>query len=142
MERIKYTNTTNKFAKNLYTAQRELLSDICFFFERPDVIEAVADLFLGQSPADKKIRHPNKPKKPMSTFLLFCEQKRSELKPTDLALFSKNMGAQWAVLPDMDKQVYVDKYRNLCVTFKKDMEHFTATQYENITISQMDLGNL
>jgi hypothetical protein len=61
----------------------------------------------------KAKKDPNEPKKPLSSYMIFCSEKREEAKKQNpdmkLTEISKVLGAEWKELSDKEKKVYQDK---------------------------------
>ena len=60
-----------------------------------------------------KLKDPNAPKKPLTSYMFFCKEKRTEFKALNpdmkLPELSKVMGAEWRHLSDKKKSKYISK---------------------------------
>ena len=60
-----------------------------------------------------KLKDPNAPKKPLTSYMFFCKEKRVEFKASNphlkLPELSKVMGAEWRHLSDKKKSKYISK---------------------------------
>ena len=84
----------------------------------------------------KAKKDPNKPKRPKSAFLLFCDDERSKLIEKEkknlkagvkfnLGVVQKKLGELWNKLPDKKKSEYLEK------TEKEKEEYYDKlTEYE------------
>ena len=81
----------------------------------------------------KKVAPPpalQKPKRPMSGYLRFCNQARPKITAENpgakLGDISKLMGAQWRALSDKEKVPFNDAYNQAMVGHKKVMEEYNV----------------
>ena len=71
----------------------------------------IAELESRNAPKEKKERKPKKerdpsaPKKPLSGYMQFCQDKRAEAGP-DAKLKASDLGEMWKLLSDADKTKY------------------------------------
>ena len=86
----------------------------------------------------KAKKDPNKPKRPKSAFLLYCDDERPKLiekeksklkkgQKFSLGVVQKKLGELWSKLPDKDKQKYTEQT-------EKDKESYydKITEYETM----------
>lgn len=86
----------------------------------------------------KAKKDPNKPKRPKSAFLLYCDDERPKLiekeksklkkgQKFSLGVVQKKLGELWGKLPDKDKQKYTEQT-------EKDKESYydKITEYETM----------
>jgi len=71
---------------------------------------------LGNPLKIKPMKDPNKPKRPKSGYLFFCDDVRPKLmkkfvklkQKINLGLIAKELGAQWGKLKEEDKLQYIE----------------------------------
>mmetsp|Transcript_21130 Transcript_21130/g.62937 ORF Transcript_21130/g.62937 Transcript_21130/m.62937 type:complete len:421 (+) Transcript_21130:270-1532(+) len=73
--------------------------------------------------------HKGKPKRPPSSFLLYCQENRERVKhevaPTSgapMQLVQRRLADEWKALPQSSKKYYLDKQTRLAADFKRDKE--------------------
>ena len=91
-----------------------------------DVIDSNIVRVLGPKPVRiKKVKDPNKPKKPPTGYQLFCKEYNnnpSENKPTTLIELSKLQSKLWRDLSKEDKDKYLEHAAAKKDLYKKAME--------------------
>lgn len=91
-----------------------------------DVIDSNVERVLGPKPIRiKKVKDPNKPKKPPTGYQLFCKEYNnnpSENKPTTLIELSKLQSKMWRDLSKEDKDKYLEHAAAKKDLYKKAME--------------------
>ncbi|KAH9309548.1 hypothetical protein KI387_037459 [Taxus chinensis] len=93
---------------------------------------------------------PNRPKRPLSSFLLFSKETRKKLAEERLgnskAEITGLISEKWKELGDAEKQIWEDQASSAMVQYKKDIKEYTEKlehAQHNIQFSQeeMELGN-
>merc|ERR1719461_2664981 len=81
-----------------------------------------------RSKSNKKPKDPNKPKNPLSSYLLYCNEVRAkfteENKGQSMGKISKLISAEWKALSEADKKPYVDESVKLRAKWKEEMEEY------------------
>eukprot|EP00005_Dracoamoeba_jomungandri_P006114 CAMPEP_0174251592 /NCGR_PEP_ID=MMETSP0439-20130205/1359_1 /TAXON_ID=0 /ORGANISM="Stereomyxa ramosa, Strain Chinc5" /LENGTH=314 /DNA_ID=CAMNT_0015331935 /DNA_START=27 /DNA_END=971 /DNA_ORIENTATION=+ len=83
----------------------------------------------------KKIKDPNLPKRPLSAYLFFCQEKRGELKEqqpdksfTELA---KLLGEKWREMSDEEKSKYVEMGERAKEEYKVALQHYNDSKHSH-----------
>lgn len=75
-----------------------------------------------------KLKDPNAPKKPLTSYMFFCKEKRLEFKATNpemkLPELSKVMGAEWRLLSDKKKSKYISKAEEDKKRYSNEMKDY------------------
>merc|ERR1712125_221784 len=81
-----------------------------------------------RSKSNKKPKDPNKPKNPLSSYLLYCNEVRAkfmeENKGQSMGKISKLISAEWKSLSEEDKKPYVDESVKLRAKWKEELEEY------------------
>jgi len=84
----------------------------------------------SKSKAKRKSRNPDKPKKPPTSYVLYCSHARPELKekcPTaTFAEFNKMLGEQWSKLPESEKKMFFQKAAALKAEYQTQQAAYKA----------------
>ena len=114
--------------KLMYSSHEKLIKTIC----RDLGQEEKADEFISKllTPAFTKIKvpkNPDKPKKPLTTYMLFCNDNRSDVMKKNegksMGEISKILGEMWKKVSDSDKKKYQE-------TNEKDKERYEEEMAE------------
>ena len=116
-----------------YESHRNLIEKVASELGSEDQIEQLVEKFLGKEVKFKKLKDPNAPKKPKTSYMYFCDDFRKDIteKNPDLKMggISKELGKIWNGYSDDDKE----KYNELA---KKD-----KNRYED-ELEEYNLNNL
>jgi hypothetical protein len=81
-------------------------------FSSEDFKEKIRTSLTSLVPKTKKARDPNVPKRPPTSYFLFCNEKRESVKKKNPALkntdISKELGKAWTSLSEKEKKKYSD----------------------------------
>lgn len=94
-----------------------------------DVIERNIDAVLGKKPVKlKKIKDPNKPKKPLTGYQLWCRSFNNNLvdKPSSLIELSKLQSEKWRNLSVEDKCEFLAEAELLKDTYRAEMAVYNS----------------
>ena len=80
MAHIHFQNNIIDINRIIYESHKTLIKKIATELDAKDKQEELITKFLGDPLKIKKQRDPLLPKKPMTSFLLFCDEKRSLVK--------------------------------------------------------------
>lgn len=85
---------------------------------------------------EKKLKDPEAPKRPKSSYLFFCDDKRSEIKKANPELkateISTKLGEMWQALTDKKKAKYVAKAETAKGEYKEAMTHYERPSDEDL----------
>lgn len=90
--------------------------------------DEIHELFTSKSRKSKK--DPNAPKKPKSSYILFCSEKRNEIKKDNPELsatqITSRLGALWKECSEEDKKRYESLANEDKERYKTDMENYSG----------------
>jgi|TARA_B100001093_G_C26719422_1_gene967150 hypothetical protein len=104
----------------IYNSHKDLIEKVVKEMEgSSDKAQELVKKLLDK-PDLKAKKDPNRPKRPKSGFLLFCDDERENLiekekkalkkgEKFNLGLVQKKLGEQWRKLPDKKKNEYLEK---------------------------------
>ena len=116
-----------------YRSHKDLIKKIARELDCPEKITELTEKFLGDPMKIKKQKDINRPKRPKSGFLRFCDEYRSKVKNDDPSLkfggIMKELGKIWASYDDQAKDVYNIKYKEDLVNFEVNMDEYNLNNY-------------
>lgn len=129
MNSLDYYNTMKDINDMMYEKDVRLLEKICIELNAIDRIDDLKEKFLDNCFTKIKAkRDPNKPKRPLSSYTLFCNDVREEMlkeNPTLSKNFSemnKTLGQKWKELED--KQKYIEKAQEARNKYEEELEEY------------------
>jgi len=131
MASLEYFNTVVAVNDIFYDSHKVLIEKICIELDMTDKIDDLIEKFLDKNIKLKAKRDPNKPKKPKTSYMLFCNDVRTGIKSKNPKMSFKEMnqtlGSQWQILSEEIKE----KYKKLSETdknrYREDMEEYEET---------------
>lgn len=130
MAHIRYHNNIVNITEIVYESHMDLIKSICIELEQPDKISSLQEKFLEKLKL-KARRDPDRPKKPKTSYMFFCEENREVIlkdRPNIiLGEQSKLLGSAWKICKDKDlyiKKADVDKSR-----YSEQMEDYEVNSY-------------
>tara|TARA_B100000795_G_C22717948_1_gene406239 strand:- start:60 stop:482 length:423 start_codon:yes stop_codon:yes gene_type:complete len=120
-----------------YESHKALVERVCMALNQVDKAEEITTLLLGEKMKLKFKRDPNKPKKPKSGFLFFCDELRpgliskekSKNKKIIIGDIAKELGKRWAKLKVTDKERYDKMKETDKVRYTTAMEAYNNKLY-------------
>lgn len=138
MAHLQYHNMNVLLNDTIYKSHKNLIEKVVKEMDgSSDKADELVKKFLDK-PDLKAKKDPNKPKRPKSAFLLFCDDERSKLiekekknlktgQKFNLGVVQKKLGELWNKLPDKKKSEYLEK------TEKEKEEYYDKlTEYETL----------
>ena len=121
-----FHNNTVALNDMWYESHASVIRRVCLELGQGDKSNDLLEKILGQKLKMKAQKDPNKPKRPKSAFLLFCDDERPKLiekqkknlkagEKFNLGDIQKKLGSQWGKLSDDKKK----KYNEQCETCKE-----------------------
>ena len=114
MSSISFYNDTSSLNYLWFESHRNLIANVCIQLGQSDKIEEMVQKLLGDKIKMKPLKDPNKPKRPKSGYLFFCEDKRPALMKKmkkngkiNIGDIAKKLGTAWKKLSDKDKALYL-----------------------------------
>lgn len=136
MAHLQYHNMNVLLNDTIYKSHKELIEKVVKEMEGSnEKADELVKKYLDKTDLKAK-KDPNKPKRPKSAFLLFCDDERSKLiekekknlkagQKFNLGVVQKKLGELWNKLPDKKKSEYLEK------TEKEKEEYYDKlTEYE------------
>lgn len=136
MAHLQYHNMTVLLNDTIYKSHKDLIEKVVKEMDgSSDKADELVKKFLDK-PDLKAKKDPNKPKRPKSAFLLFCDDERSKLiekekknlkkgEKFNLGVVQKKLGELWNKLADKKKSEYVEKTEK-----EKEDYYDKLTEYE------------
>jgi len=114
MASIQYQENQSAINSMFYDSHRALIERICIALDKVDKIEELTTMLLGEKVKIKYKKDPNKPKKPKSGFLFYCDEVRGNIidkyrKKNGKVVIgdvAKELGKLWKKLSDGEKGAY------------------------------------
>lgn len=107
-----------------YHSHKDLIQRVCMSLNQLEKADELTNLLLGEKVKMRFKKDPNKPKKPKSGFLFFCDEHRPKMiedekkknKKVVIGKIAKELGKKWKNLSTAQKNKYnkmneVDKTR-------------------------------
>ena len=120
MAHLQYHNMTVLLNDTIFDSHKDLIHKVVKDMGgTPEKAEELVKKYLDKTELKAK-KDPNKPKRPKSGFLHFCDDERANLiekekknlkkgQKFNLGIVQKKLGEAWKKLPDKKKQEYFDK---------------------------------
>ena len=136
MSHLAYYNSSVQINDIFYESHKSLIEKICKDLDSENKTDELVKKYLDK-PDLKAKKDPNKPKKPKSSFLLFCDEERSKLiekekkalkkgEKFNLGAVQKKLGEMWGKLPKDKKSKY-----DLATEKAKEEYYDKLTDYES-----------
>lgn len=131
---LDFYNSTVDFNELWYESHRNLVERMAIEFEHGDKIEELVEKYLGPPVKFKKRKDPKAPKKPLSGYIHFCNEIRSEItsKYPELKMtqMSQKLGQLWKELPESRRNSYNAMYAADKDRYETEMEEYNASKYD------------
>ena len=114
-----FQDNQTQFNSMFYESHKQLVERVCMALGKTEKTQEIISLLLGEKTKLKFKKDPNKPKKPKSGFLFFCDKERGKLiekekkknKKVVIGNIAKELGKMWKKLSDNEKKKY-DEMKN------------------------------
>jgi hypothetical protein len=137
MSHLAYYNNTVILNNLFYDSHKNLIMKVLKDLNREDKVDDLVKKYLDK-PDLKMKKDPNKPKRPKSAFLLYCDDERQKLidkqkkslKGEDkfnLGIIQKKLGEQWKNLVDEKKQKYLLNCESIKETYYDKMSEYESS---------------
>jgi hypothetical protein len=133
MTSLLFHNDTCSFNHLWYESHKNLITSLCIELGQVDTIPAMIQKFLGDKLKIKPLRDPNQPKRAITSYLYFCNDKRPALmkkmkaksQKINVGVIQKELGELWRKMTDKEKKPYAalsekdkERYREAMEVFK------------------------
>ena len=140
MAHLDYYNNLKNLNDIFYDSHASLIEKVCLELRCPEKKEELVNKLLDSSVKLKAKKDKTAPKKNRSNFMLFSEEKRSEIMKNNpdlrLAEISKELGKLWRKLKDKSKYNNLaekdkDRYKSEMEEYNNKLHLSSILQYEN-----------
>ncbi len=129
MTSLDYYNTVKDINDMMYEKDVRLLEKICIELNAIDRIDELKEKFLDHTFTKIKAKKdPNKPKRPLSSYTLFCNDVRTEILKDNPQLsknfskMNKTLGQKWKELEN--KQKYIEQAQEARNKYEEELEEY------------------
>ena len=137
MAQVQYQENQVCLNDMFYDSHSSLIERVCIALKQVDKIDELKMLLLGEKMKMKFKKDPNKPKKPKSGFLFFCDEVRGKIieehkKDNGKVVIgdvAKELGKLWKKLTDSKKNKYNVMKENDKNRYAQEMEDYTTNLY-------------
>lgn len=137
MSHLGYYNNMVSLNNMFYESHKTIIEKVLKDLDQSDRTEELVKKYLDK-PDLKMKTDPNKPKRPKSAFLLFCDDERPKLiekqkknlktgEKFNLGDIQKKLGNQWGKLTDDKKKKYNDVCEQHKETYFDKMSEYEST---------------
>ncbi len=134
MTSIDYYNSVKDINDMMYEKDIRLIEKTCIEINERfpelnilDCVDEIKEKILDHSFTKIKAKKdPNKPKRPLSSYTIFCNDIRADLKKNNPSLtfseMNKTLGKKWSELKD--KQQYIEKAQEERLKYDEQIEEY------------------
>jgi hypothetical protein len=120
-----------------YESHKSLVERVCMALGKLDRSEEMVTLLLGEKIKMKFKKDPNKPKKPKSGFLFFCDKYRPKMIEDEkkkngkvvIGNIAKELGKMWSKISDKDRLKFNGMNEKDKVRYSQEMEAYNNKIY-------------
>ena len=121
-----------------YDSHKSVVERVCMALGKVDKTQEMVDLLLGDKVKMKFKKDPNKPKKPKSGFLFFCDEHRPKMIETQkkknkkvvIGDIAKELGKKWKKLSDSQRSKYNAMNEKDKDRYSKELETYNSKIYQ------------
>tara|TARA_B100000900_G_C19973550_1_gene470850 strand:- start:48 stop:485 length:438 start_codon:yes stop_codon:yes gene_type:complete len=137
MANVQFQENQKHLNDLFYDSHKALIERVCIALNQIEKVEEMTNLLLGEKVKMKFKKDPNKPKKPKSGFLFFCEKHRPKLIEEEkkkngkvvIGEIAKKLGKKWKTLSDTQKKKYNDMKEADKVRYSQELEAYNNKIY-------------
>jgi len=137
MSHLAYYNNAVSLNNIFYDSHKTLIEKILKEVGQEDKLDSLVKKYLDK-PDLKMKKDPDKPKRPKSAFLLYCDDERQKLidkqkkglkkdEKFNLGIIQKKLGEQWKGLNQDKKNKYIVQCESIKETYYDKMEEYEST---------------
>ena len=134
MTSLTFHNDTTSINHLWYESHKNVIANVCIQLGQSDKIEEITNKLLGEKMKMKILKDPNKPKRPKSSYLFFCDEHRPSLMKKmrkkgkiNLGDIAKKLGAAWKKLSEKEKVVFIEKSTNAKAEYEVAIEKYNSS---------------
>tara|TARA_Y100001970_G_C14249921_1_gene871057 strand:+ start:1101 stop:1520 length:420 start_codon:yes stop_codon:yes gene_type:complete len=133
-----FQDNQTQFNSMFYESHKQLVERVCMALGKTEKTQEIISLLLGEKTKLKFKKDPNKPKKPKSGFLFFCDKERGKLiekekkknKKVVIGNIAKELGKMWKKLSDNEKKKYDEMKNKDQARYLNEMEAYNNKIYK------------
>ncbi len=134
MAHLPFHNDTVSLNHIWYQSQKNIIATVCIKLGHHDKIAELTTTLLGDPLKIKPMKDPERPKRPTSGYLYFCQDARPAIMKNMsknnaklvLGNIAKVLGKDWKALSDDKRKVYEEKSKIDKERYEMEMEQYTA----------------
>jgi len=127
---MEFHNSNIEIARVFYNSHESIIRLVCEELDQNDKVdELIEKLLVKTFVKQKQMKDPNRPKKPMTAYMLFCNDNRDAIRKKNpdakLGDVSKLLAEKWGKVSEKDKKKFNDKaeeerekYENEMINYK------------------------
>ena len=127
-----------------YDSHRAVVQRVCMALGQVEKTQEMEALVLGDKVKMKFKKDPNKPKKPKSGFLFFCDEHRPKMIETQkkknkkvvIGDIAKELGKKWKKLSDDQRAKYNKMNEKDKDRYSKELEAYNSKIYQLVEQSE------
>ena len=136
MTSITFHNDTLSLNHLWYESQKNLVANVCIQLGQSEKIAEMQSKLLGEKLKIKALKDPNKPKRPKSGYLFFCDDARPKLmknmtknkEKINLGDMAKALGKAWKKLSTADRSSFEQKSTEAKAAYDEAMEKYNTNK--------------
>lgn len=126
---MEFHNSTLDFNKLFYNVHADLIKRVCEELQAEDKADELIEKLLTKTFTKiKPMKDPERPKKPKSSYMFFCESRRDKIKEkfpnTSMGEMSKKLGKEWQSLSEDDKETFVSLANKDKERYEEELEAY------------------
>jgi len=134
MAHFPFHNDTVSLNHIWYQSHKNIIATVCIKLGQHDKIAELTTALLGDPLKIKPMKDPDRPKRPTSGYLYFCQDARPAIMKTMsknnaklvLGDIAKALGRDWHALSNNKKKVYEDKSNIDKERYEMEMEQYNT----------------
>lgn len=134
MAHLPFHNDTVSLNHIWYQSQKNMIATVCIKLGQHDKIAELTTSLLGDPLKIKPMKDAERPKRPTSGYLYFCQDARPAIMKkmsknnTKLVLgdIAKALGRDWKALSDNKRKIYEDKSKTDKERYEVEMEQYNS----------------
>ena len=134
MSHLTFHNDTVSLNHIWFQSHKNMIATVCIELGQHNKIEELTHSLLGDPLKIKAMKDPNKPKRPTSGYLYFCQDARPNVmkkmsktnKKIVLGDIAKALGKKWKALTLDKRKVYDEKSKKDKERYEEEMEKYNT----------------
>ena len=134
MAHLPFHNDTVSLNHIWYHSHKNMIATVCIKLGQHDKIAELTTTLLGEPLKIKPMKDPERPKRPTSGYLYFCQDARPAIMKNMsknnaklvLGNIAKVLGKDWKALSDDKRKVYEEKSKIDKERYEVEMEQYNA----------------